>query len=376
MKYNFAPWMLIPLLFIAFFAGSLFSGAGNLLHQGFNNTNNLLTVFITGLTIGGLTCLAVQGGLLASTIAAREESDQESGSKKRHTAFVTLAFLITKLAAYTILGFILGAFGGALNISSSVQIAMQFIAGLYMIAIALNLLNVHPIFRYAVIQPPRFLTRMVRNQSKSKDLFAPAFLGAMTIFIPCGTTLAMETLAISSASAFGGALIMFFFILGTTPVFFGVGFLTTLLGDNFQGRFLKLAGLLVLYLGITSANGALVAGGSPITLPSVSINLNGNRDQVQNTQVADFNQNPEIDVTGRGYSPTYIKVKSGEPVNLTLKSVDAFSCASAFRIPSLGIEKNLQPNDNQTITFTPTKPGVIAFNCSMGMYRGVIDVVM
>jgi len=329
---------------------------------------NLWVIFLTGLTVGGLTCLAVQGGLLASTIAAR-------GSK--HTIFATLAFLVMKLVTYTILGFILGAFGGALNISPNVQTIMQFMAGVYMVVIALNLLNVHPIFRYAVIQPPRFLTRMVRNQSKSRDLFAPAFLGALTVFIPCGTTIAMETLAISSANALFGALIMFFFVLGTTPLFFGVGFLTTILGDNFQGRFLKLAGLLVLYLGITSANGALVAAGSPISLPSVSIDLSRNaRNQAQATQnETPITQNPEIDIKANGYFPNYIRVKKGETVNLTLKSTDAFSCAAAFRIPSLNIAKNLQPNDTQLISFVPTQAGQIQFNCSMGMYRGVIEVI-
>jgi len=321
---------------------------------------NLWVIFLTGLTVGGLTCLAVQGGLLASIIAARHS----------RTIFPTLAFLGTKLVAYTLLGFILGAFGGALNISSNVQIIMQFIAGLYMVAIALNLLNVHSIFRYAVIQPPRFLTKMVKNQSKSKDLFAPAVLGVMTIFIPCGTTLAMEALAISSGSALLGALIMFFFVLGTLPVFLGVGFLTTILGDNFHGKFLKLAGFLVLYLGITSANGALVAGGSPITLPSVTINLSGNiKSQAQVTQ------NPEINIQSNGYIPNYIKVRKDEVVNLTLKSTDAFSCASSFRIPSLGISRNLQPNDIQTIAFTPTQIGQIPFSCSMGMYRGIIEVI-
>lgn len=337
---------------------------------------NLWVVFLTGLTVGGLTCLAVQGGLLASIIAAREEDDLEEGKTKKHTIFPTLAFLATKLIAYTILGFILGGFGGALNISSSVQVWMQFIAGLYMIAIALNLLNVHPIFRYFVIQPPRFLTRLVRNQSKSKDLFAPAFLGAMTIFIPCGTTLAMETLAISSANAFLGASVMAAFILGTMPVFFGVGYITTILGDNFKARFLKIAGLAVLYLGITSANGALVAGGSPITLPSISIDLSGNRNQAQDTQNdTPITQNPEINIKANGYFPNIIRVKVGQTVNLTLKSTDAFSCASAFRIPSLNIAKNLQPNDTQLISFVPTQTGQIQFNCSMGMYRGIIEVI-
>lgn len=173
----------------------------------------------------------------------------------------TLAFLVAKLIAYTSLGFLLGAFGGAIGISELMQIVMQLIAGLYMIVVALNLLNVHPIFRYAVIQPPKFLTRRVRNQSKSKDLFAPALLGAMTVFIPCGTTLAMEALAISSANALMGAAIMATFILGTSPLFFGVGWITSMLGEKFRTRFLKIAAVAVIYLGLTSINGALVAGG-------------------------------------------------------------------------------------------------------------------
>ena len=63
------------------------------------------------------------------------------------------------------------------------------------------------------------------------------------------------------------------------------------------------------------------------------------------------------------------------PVRLTLQSKDAYSCASAFRIPSLNIVKNLQPNGRETITFTPNKAGRIAFSCSMGMYTGVIEVL-
>lgn len=338
---------------------------------------NLWVIFITGLTVGGLTCLAVQGGLLASIIAAREEDDLESGSKKKHTVLSTLAFLTTKFITYTALGFILGAFGGAINISPNVQIAMQFIAGVYMIAVALDLLKVHPIFRYAVIQPPRFLTRLIRNQSRSKDLFAPAFLGALTIFIPCGTTLAMEALAISTANAFLGASIMAVFVLGTMPLFFGVGYVTTLLGDAFREKFLRIAAFGVLYLGIISANGALVASGSPVSLPSIQIDLSGSgRYSAQNIQNdLPTTQNSEIDITSGGYSPNYIRVRRGETVNLVLKTKNAFSCASAFRIPSLNIAKNLAPNDTQLISFVPTQAGQIQFSCSMGMYRGIIEVI-
>ncbi len=326
---------------------------------------NLWIIFLTGLTVGGLTCLAVQGGLLASVIASREE--ESSTQTKKHALIATLVFLSTKFAAYTVLGFILGAFGGAISISSEVQTLMQLAAGLYMVAVALNLLNIHPIFRYVMIQPPRFLTKLVRNQSKSKDIFAPALLGAMTIFIPCGTTLAMEALAISTANPFLGAAVMAAFILGTIPLFFGIGYLTSLLGEAYKTKFLKLAAVAVIYLGISSINGSLVALGSPI-----SINF-GAPENVQMEQAS--SQNPEIEITSAGYFPNYLRVKKGEQVTLTLTSKDAYSCASAFRIPSLGIKKNLKANETQTITFTPQQTGKIPFSCSMGMYRGIIEVI-
>lgn len=339
---------------------------------------DLWIIFITGLTVGGLTCLAVQGGLLASVIAAKEEEEVEKGINRKSTIFPTLAFLLAKLIAYAILGFILGAFGGAIGISQRVQIIMQFAAGVYMVAVAFNLLNVHPIFRYVVIQPPKFLTRRVRNQSKSKDLFAPAFLGAMTIFIPCGTTLAMEALAISSGNAFAGSAILSVFVLGTMPLFFGIGWVTSILGDNFREKFLKAAAIAVLYLGITSINGALVAGGSPMTLQSVAqdtlIAIGGKNNTVSRDDVK-ITQNAKIVITSSGYSPNYIKVKKGSPVTIELTSKDAYSCALAFRIPSLGISKNLQANETQLITFTPERAGKIQFSCSMGMYAGTIEVI-
>lgn len=338
---------------------------------------NLWVIFLTGLTVGGLTCLAVQGGLLASVIAAKEEEEVQKGVNRKNTIFPTLAFLLAKLAAYAILGFILGAFGGAVGISQTVQIIMQFVAGAYMVAVALNLLNVHPVFRYVVIQPPKFLTRKVWKQSKNKDLFAPAFLGAMTIFIPCGVTLAMEALAISSGNAYAGAVILSVFVLGTMPLFFGIGWITSVLGDNFRDRFLRIAAIAVLYLGVTSINGALTAGGSPMTLQSVTedalIAFGGNNTtQSDNLKIT---QNAQIIITSQGYFPNYIKVKKGSLVTIKLMSKDAYSCASAFRIPSLGISKNLQPNEIEEITFIPEQTGRIPFSCSMGMYTGIIEVL-
>lgn len=338
---------------------------------------NLMLVFLTGLTVGGLTCLAVQGGLLASVIAAQEKLKKSSGLKG--PSFATAAFLVAKVVAYTGLGALLGAFGSVFSLSPQAQSLMQLMAGIYMLGVALNLLNIHPIFRYFVITPPKFLTRLVKNQSQNESLFAPALLGGLTIFIPCGTTIAMEAYAISSANPFVGALTMFFFTLGTVPLFFGIGFVTSLLGEAFRTKFLKLAAVAVIYLGLTSVNGSLVAMGSPVTFETIvenfPISVSLDTSQTPGVSAQNTRQDHEIAVTSSGYYPGYVKVKAGEAVRLTLKSKDAYSCASAFRIPSLGISRNLKPNDTTVVEFTPRNPGKIIFTCSMGMFRGVVEAI-
>lgn len=343
---------------------------------------DLWLIFLTGLTVGGLTCLAVQGGLLASTIAAREEQDFEEGSGRKHNIWPVLAFLSTKFAAYVILGFILGAFGSALSISDTARIVIQLLAGAYMIVVALNLLNIHPIFRYIIIQPPRFLTRAVKDTSRSRDLFAPALLGALTIFIPCGTTLAMEAFAISSGSPILGSLIMGVFILGTAPLFLGLGFLTTVLGDSFRTRFFKLAGVLVLYLGITTFNSSLVLAGSPITLQTVmdqipiTLDLSGGRGtNLSSVTVINGVQTANITVLPNGYTPNYVQVSSGVPVTLNLTPSGGLGCTSQFRIPNLGITKNLTLNETTPVSFIPKQKGKLAWTCGMGMFSGTIEVI-
>lgn len=342
---------------------------------------NLWLIFLTGLTVGGLSCLAVQGGLLASVIANGEKRLDDEGNEERKQnkffgIYATVSFLIAKLIIHALFGALLGAFAGAITISAQFQTTMQLVAGIYMIIVALNLLEVHPILRYAVIQPPRFLARLVRNQSKSGNLFAPVLLGVLTIFIPCGTTLAIEALAISSAHALSGALIMTAFILGTAPFFLGIGALSSFVSEAMQSKLMKVAAFLVLFLGLLSVNGALVAFGSPISYQHL---IQALRPQRPSTQ-ASFDttatvQKVTISITSGGYAPRYIQVRRGAPVQLTLQSKDAYSCASAFRIPSLNIAKTLGPNDTQLITFTPTKPGKIQFTCSMGMYTGTIEVL-
>lgn len=331
---------------------------------------NLMAVFLTGLLAGGLTCLAVQGGLLMTTVAQTEE--------EKLGGLPILYFLGAKLLAYTILGLLLGLLGQAFQLSIQTQALLSIFVAVFMVGTALNLLQVHPIFRYFVIQPPRFLTRLARNSSQSKSVFAPALLGAFTVFIPCGTTQAMMALAIASGNPVSGALIMFAFVLGTSPLFFTLGYLATRLGEVMQVRFMRLAAAVIIGLAVFNLNNALALTGPGFAVEAafrdVFCTVTFCTDNPN--LLHDVTQTATINIGSGGYSPNQITVRASSPVTLKLVNNGGGGCAAAFTIPGLGIRHVVQIGTTETIAFTaPTTTGPLPFMCSMGMYRGVINVI-
>lgn len=382
---------------------------------------NLWIIFLTGLTTGGLACFAVQGGLLTSVIANQKETEvgeiedslEEKAIKKlklkaqkrekylkKMRAKSSLStfdqldwmpvgmFLLAKLVSHAALGFFLGFLGDRLSLSLGVRLTFQMFTALFMFATAMNLLQVHPIFRFVMFQPPKFIQKMVRNSSKSKALFAPAFLGFLTIFIPCGVTQAMEVLAINSASPIQGMLIMSAFVLGTSPIFAVIGVATAKLSEKWHNTFTKVASYLLIAMAIYSVNGVLLVVNSPVTLQSITrpvtyffsddrFNLVGNSVQGGRNQALIQNgvQKVTIEALNSGYLPKYVSVQAGVPVELTVQSNGVYSCAADFVFKEFGISVFLGPTDSKTFTFTPTKKGKFTFSCSMGMYSGVMEVL-
>lgn len=354
---------------------------------------SLWIIFLTGLTTGGLSCLAMQGGLLASVIANQKEEEHDTTKKKfsekKALSFSSfdqldwmpvLMFLATKLIAHTILGFLLGLLGSVITLSLEVRLAFQTFTALFMFATAMNLLNVHPIFRYVSFQPPKFIQRLVRNTSKSKVLFAPAILGFMTIFIPCGITQAMEVLAINSGNPILGALIMFAFVLGTSPLFAILGVATAKLSEGWYKTFNKVTAVILIAMAVYSINGVLLVLNSPITINSLYSNITEPFSKKESLEPINFtsNQGPQkitIQVLNNGYKPNVFKVRKGQPVELILQSNETYSCALSFVFKEFGIQTFLDATDTQSFTFTPTQPGKYQFSCSMGMYSGVMEVI-
>src|SRR5512141_464057 len=248
---------------------------------------NLLLAFITGLTTGGLSCLAVQGGLLASSLAHQIEQDfieqtAQNKTRKRNkvqtpvrsnSALPIFLFLVAKVAAYTLLGALLGLLGSYLTLSPTTRAVLMIAIGVFMLGNALRMFNVHPIFRYFSIEPPKFITRYIRRTAKGTDTFTPLFLGALTVFIPCGVTQAMMAAALGTGSVAMGAGLMLAFTLGTSLVFFVIDYLTTEVGARLEKMFMRFVAVVVLILGLFTANSGLNILGSPLSVQNLSRGL-------------------------------------------------------------------------------------------------------
>ena len=361
---------------------------------------NLLVAFVTGLTTGGLSCLAVQGGLLAGSLAGQIEADvqkmsvrsrkqrrdlRKPGNGRSQLAAPILAFLAAKLAAYTLLGFLLGWVGQMFQLSPATRAFLQIAIGIFMLGSGLRMLNVHPIFRYFAFEPPAFLRRKLRKAAADGSpslLSAPLFLGFMTVLIPCGVTQAMMAVALGTGNPLQAAALMFAFTLGTSPVFFAVSYFATQLGKKLERNFARAVAVVILVLAILTIDSGITLAGSPVSLsrwvggifgspgnaqaaPN-GFTLGGADDQGDGTIIT-------VTVKNTSYEPPVIHAKAGVPVTLRMVSKNVRSCSLALIIPALDLFEILDPTGVREIAIPPQEAGTrMPYSCSMGMYSGMI----
>ena len=373
----------------------------------------IILAFVTGLTTGGLSCLAVQGGLLAGSLAQQIEHDirnvpgtsKAPGAYGRTTALPIVLFLLAKLVAYTLLGALLGLAGSLLTLDPITRAVLMLAIGVFMVGNALRMFDVHPIFRIFNLEPPKLITRYIRRTAKGQtNLFTPLFLGALTVLIPCGVTQAMMAAALGAGSPIAGAALMFAFVLGTSPIFFLAAYLATQLGARLERYFLRFVAIVVLILGLVSIESGLNLLGSPISFANLTANLRSAPvvapAAVQPTPTAPVPgvkataaaptavqattgaataaptpsvQALEVRVANNGYVPNKLIAPANQKVALNLVTNKTTSCARDFVIPSIKFYQLLPTTGRVTVDIPPQKTGtVMRFACSMGMYTGQI----
>jgi sulfite exporter TauE/SafE len=89
--------------------------------------------------------------------------------------------------------------------------SMTVLVGVVMFLLGLNLTNLSP--RIGSFSPtlPKLLGKHIKGDSNTK--ISTMFTGAVTFFLPCGFTLAMQVYAVSTGNFLTGALVMLLFAL-------------------------------------------------------------------------------------------------------------------------------------------------------------------
>ncbi|GHE39071.1 sulfite exporter TauE/SafE family protein [Streptomyces lavendulocolor] len=369
----------------------------------------LVTGVSTGLLAGGASCAAVQGGLLAGAVTRRrgpapqptpipDNSRPARGGaatatktrpavKHRATSQNEAkplapvgAFLAGKLASHTLLGALLGIFGDALQPSPRAQALLLLAAAALMVLFALDLFGVEAVHRL-VPRPPASFGRLLRRSAKTDSVATPALIGFATVLVPCGVTLSMELVAVTSGSPVAGAAVMAGFVLGTAPLFAALGYLFRRTSQALSGRLAVVTGVVVLAVAVWTAASALQAGGwasfslnnqsPPAAAPAPPstgtgqptdgpVRTDPSGQQIVTLTVTDF------------YEPTAFTAKAGVPTTLVLRGKDSGGCARAFTIPELGIQEIVKRDGDTKIDLGTRKPGTLRFSCAMGMQTGTI----
>lgn len=324
----------------------------------------LVAVLLVGIVASFSSCTAVVSGFLValSSKAAQSNASATFVAKMRPH----FAFNVGRLIGFAGFGALVGAIGSQLVLSSTMNGVLIVVIALLMIGIGIDLLNVLP--AGLAIRPPKFLSHRIHSIVESKNPLAPAILGALTFFLPCGFTQSMQLYALSTGSPIQAAVIMTTFAIGTLPALIGFGAATSAFRGKALERLTFGVGAFVVALGIANVgNGATLLGwqgfsfvGATETTVAAPVLVNGK-------------QLVTMEASAFGYNPDVITVRKGYPVDWEVYGGKNLGCASTLVMNAFNVQSPIRTGEN-TIAFTPTKTGTFPFSCSMGMVRGTMVV--
>ncbi len=319
---------------------------------------NYAGLFVVGL-LTSVHCLAMCGGLNLS-----QSVSGVTGEGSAQKLIPSLLYNLGRVISYTVIGGLVGALGSVMGFSKEAGAAVAIFAGVFMIIMGLNMLNIFPWLRKISPRLPKFLTGNSATKSK-----APLYVGLLNGLMPCGPLQAMQLYALSTGSVTEGALSMLIFALGTVPLMFGFGALTAFISKKFTAKVMSVCAVIVVLFGVGMFNNGLGL---------IGVNFGANNPVASDSDIPinieNGVQTVSIDVSKRGYAP--ITVKKGIPVKwiINAKEENLNGCNYEIYIPKYDLSKVLEPGEN-IVEFTPEETGVIPYSCWMGMIRSKINVI-
>src|SRR3989344_5800486 len=239
------------------------------------NYSSLPIVFLIGLTAGVSTCMALVGGLVLGASARFSAKNPHATGMEKFMPH--LYFNLGRIISFFIFGGVIGFAGSLFQLSTSVLGTLTVAVGLVMLLLGGQLIEIFPILKKVSFTLPKGLSRILGIQEKSLGEYSnknSAIMGAVTFFLPCGFTQAMQLFAMSTGSPISGALTMSVFALGTTPGLLGVGGLTSVVKGGAARLFFKTAGVVVIVLALFNlSNGLNLLGVSPKIFRTFTTNV-------------------------------------------------------------------------------------------------------
>lgn len=317
-------------------------------------------LFVVGL-LTSLHCIAMCGGInLSQCVAYRSDTDDASVNNKLKPSIL---YNSGRVISYTVIGGIVGALGSVISFSGTARGVVVLVAGVFMIIMGLNMMNLFPWLKKIVPRMPKRFGGKIYSARKGRG---PLVVGLLNGVMPCGPLQAMQLYALGTGSFFAGALSMFLFSLGTVPLMFGFGALSSILSSKLTKNLMKVSAVLVIVLGVIMFGRGLNQSGVSTALANE-----------EPSNIASIESNIQIvttDMKANVYEP--IMVEAGKQVRWIINAEESElnGCNNPVTIPKYNIEKKLVPGEN-IIEFTPTEEGDVVYTCWMGMISGNIRVV-
>jgi sulfite exporter TauE/SafE len=174
--------------------------------------------------VGSTHCVAMCGGIVALSRAARREPSLPVVDVPRRAWPITAAQHTGRLASYAAAGALAGG-AGRLAISGW-QNALELLAGAAMVGLGLFLVGLLPSFSSVeTIGAPlwRALRPIGQRLLPLRTPWHGLAFGALWGWLPCGLVYSALPLAVLAGSASAGALVMVAFGAGTLPALVAVG---------------------------------------------------------------------------------------------------------------------------------------------------------
>ena len=335
----------------------------------FSSTPSFLVVILIGLAAGISTCMALIGGLILGISSRHAELHPEATTSQKFKPH--LFFNFGRLVSYGILGGVIGLLGSVFRLSSSMLGFLIIFAGIIMFVLGLKMTEIFPRLSGGGLMLPKSISRLFGLHGEIKEYsHRNSFItGALTFFLPCGFTQAIQVYAISTGSFHQGALIMFLFALGTMPGLLGIGGLTSVVKGVFARYFFKFVALVLLILAVLN-----ISNGYNLTGIILASSNNVSQQKELSGTMINGERVVEIIQSGSGYLPSEVTVKKDIPVKLLVNATNLYVCSVIFVVPKFNIWSRLNEGINE-IKFTPTEAGPVKFSCAMGMYTGIINVI-